>query len=163
MAKGVSGYIDFAAPKGFTLRIHYEETYDFESNTSPEFAITKVQVARSEYSPAVHYLDGTIVVNGTTAVSMSSFQGTHNVNVEQLGVFYDVRGTLGSVRNIVHEADGSKSIPITVSVSGTTLDGKAGSGWKATGTQYITLTTIPRASEITYAGNVTLGNACKVK
>lgn len=163
MANGVSGYLDFAATKGFTLRVHYKETYDIETNKSDAVTITKVQVARSAYSPAVHYLSGTISVDGITVVSMNSFQGTHTVYVQDINTFYDVAGTFGAVTGIVHADDGSKSIVISVSVSGDTIDNSNGGGWSVSGSKTIALTTIPRASEIASAGNVTLGNACHVK
>ena len=163
MANGVSGYLDFAATKGFTLRVHYSETYDIATNKSDAVTITKVQVARSEHSPAVHYLNGTISVDGITAVSMNSFQGTHRVYIEEVNTFYDVTGALGSVTGIAHADDGSKSVAIAVSVSGDTLDNSSGGGWTVSGSKTIALTTIPRASEITSAGNVTLSNACQVK
>lgn len=141
MATGVSGYIDFAATKGFTLRVHYSETYDNASNTS-SVAITKLQVAGSQYWGASHYPDGTIQINGITAVTMSANQGTHHVSLDGQNTFYDVSGTLGSVTGIVHADDGSKNISISVSVTGHTLDGTNGTGWTVTSSSTVTLTTI---------------------
>lgn len=163
MANGVSGYLDFVASKGYTFRVHYAETYDIATNKSDAVTITKLQVARSQHSPAVHYLSGTISVDGITVVSMNSFQGTHTVYIQDINTFYDVTGTLGAATGIVHADDGSKSVVISVSVSGDTLDNSSGGGWSVSSSKTIALTTIPRASEIASAGNVTLGNACQVK
>lgn len=60
-----------------------------------------------------------------------------------------------------HNNNGSKSIAISGSVTapvGTSFQGHTSSGSKD-----ISLPTIPRASSITSAGNVTLGNKCSVK
>lgn len=141
MATGVSGYVDFTATKGYTLRVHYLETYDANALKS-DVTITKIQVARSQYWEDNHYLDGTISINGIVAVSMSAFQGSHHVYVGPAGSFYDCDGTLGSVSGIVHEANGSKNISITVSVTGHTGSGGNGNGWNATGTATVSLTTI---------------------
>lgn len=162
MAQGVSGYLDFAASKGFTLRVHYQETYDAPANKS-DVVITKIQVARSQYAAAVHYLNGTISVDGVTAVTMSSFQGTHTVEIRDVNTFYDVIGTLGSVAGIGHNDDGSKSVAIAVSVSGDTIGNSGGGGWSVSDSKTIALTTIPRAAEITSAADTTLGEACNVK
>lgn len=162
---GVSGYVDFPASKGFALRVHYSETYDIASNTSPSFTITKVQVYSEQYGHTYwHYLNGTILVNGTTVVTMDSGQPTHEAFIS-VGAWVDVSGTFGSVSDIPHNSDGSKSITIAVDVTGiaayTTVE--SGNGWKASGTQSVALTTIPRAAEITSAADTTLGDACNVK
>ena len=165
MAKGVSGYVDFSGDKGFSLRVHYSETYDIASNKSPSFTITKVQVYSEQYGNTYwHYLNGTISVDGTTVVTMDSTKATHEVFIN-VGSWVDCSGTLGSVSGISHAADGSKNITIAVDVTGFTTQGTvdSGHGWKASGSKRVALTTIPRVSEITSAGNVTLGNACNVK
>ena len=162
MVQGVSGYVDFAATKGFTLRVHYSETYDLDPNKS-DVVITNIQVARSQHSAAVHYLNGTISVDGVTAVTMSSFQGTHTVEVRDVNTFYDVTGTLGSVTGIIHNDDGSKSVAIAVSVSGDTIGNSGGGGWTVSDSKAIALTTIPRAAKITSAADTTLGDMCNVK
>ena len=162
MAQGVSGYLDFAATKGFTLRVHYSETYDTPANKS-DVVITKIQVARSQYAAAVHYLNGTISVDGVTAVTMSSFQGTHTVEIRDVNTFYDVTGTLGSVAGIGHNDDGSKGVAIAVSVSGDTIGNGGGGGWTVSDSKTIALTTIPRAAKITSAADTTLGDMCNIK
>lgn len=63
-----------------------------------------------------------------------------------------------ATKTVSHSNDGTKSITIsaTGSISGTTLTSTSCTG-------RVALDTIPRASTITSAGNVTLGNACNVK
>lgn len=65
------------------------------------------------------------------------------------------------ISSIAHGADGKKSITISGSVTaptGTSFEGHTTSGSKS-----VSLDTIPRASSITSASNVTLGNKCSVK
>ena len=147
MATGVTGYFDLAGDYGVTVRIHYKETYDETTNASV-VAITGVQVASSWNYGMTYYLDGTITVAGSTAVSMSSSAGSHAVRISALSTFATAGGTLGSVSGITHNTDGSKSITISASLHGYTLDGTQGSGWAASGSKAVTLATIPRASTI---------------
>lgn len=164
MAQGVKGYLDFTATKEFTLRVHYEEIYDVATNTSQELKITGLQVSNKRaYGGQWYYLEGTISIGGTVVVTMNPSKPTHKVFLDAANTFYDVSGTLGSVSGIAHENDGTKSISISAYVWGHADDGVSGNGWHIDGSQTIALTTIPRASEITSAGNVTLGNGCHVK
>jgi hypothetical protein len=60
-----------------------------------------------------------------------------------------------------HGSDGKKSIRIEGSViapSGTSFQGKETYGYET-----VSLDTVPRASNITYVANVTLGNPCEIK
>lgn len=66
-----------------------------------------------------------------------------------------------SVSDIAHNDDGTKSIAISGSI--TAPSGTNFSGHKTSGSGTFTLDTVPRASTIASAGNVTLGNACNVK
>jgi hypothetical protein len=66
-----------------------------------------------------------------------------------------------SVSDIAHNDDGTKSIAISGWV--TAPSGTSFSGHKTSGSGTFTLDTVPRASAIASAGNVTLGNACNVK
>ena len=144
MAKGVSGYVDFAATKDFVLRVHYEESYDVLSNTTQELQITGIQVSPPHsYGGVWHYLEGTISIGDTVVVSMNPSKPTHRVYLDAANTFYDVSGTLGSATGIVHESDGTKRIPISVYVRGHSDNGASGNGWLADGTQTIVLTTIP--------------------
>lgn len=135
METGVSGYVDFTGTKGFTLRVHYSETYNTASNKR-DVTITKLQIAGSQYYGDVYYLDGTIQVNGTTAVEMDSFQGTHAVSVDGQDTFFDANGTLGSVTGIA----GSQSVTITADVTGYSMLGLDGNGWTVTGSEAVEVT-----------------------
>ena len=66
-----------------------------------------------------------------------------------------------SVSDIAHDDDGTKSIAISGSV--TAPSGTNFAGHKTSGSGTFALDTVPRASTIASAGNVTLGNACNVK
>ena len=63
-----------------------------------------------------------------------------------------------AIKTVSHSTDGTKAITISAagSIPNTTLTSTSCSG-------RVALDTIPRASTITSAGNVTLGNACSVK
>ena len=66
-----------------------------------------------------------------------------------------------SVSDIAHDDDGTKSIAISGYVTPPSTSVVV--GHKTSGSGTFTLDTVPRASTITSAGNVTLGNACNVK
>ena len=66
-----------------------------------------------------------------------------------------------SISDIAHNDDGTKDIAVSGSVIGP--NGTNFSGHKTTGGGTFTLDTVPRASAISSAGAVTLGNACNVK
>ena len=155
MAVGVSGYLDFAATKGFTLRVNYSEVYDIGGNTST-VTLTSIQIKGSQYWNNTYYLDGTISVNGITAVDMNSQIGDHGAYIGSKETWVTVTGSLGSVSGIAHDSNGSKSCPIAVSVYGYTQNKSNGHGWYASGTKNATLTTIARKSTMTVP-NGTLG------
>ena len=142
------------------MKVNWKETYDIELNRST-VSIVSIEVKSSWYYEVVYYLAGNISVDGTAAITMNSNQGTHSVNWSALNKYATVRGDMGAV-DITHEDDGTKSVVISVSVSGHTTSGNYGSGWKVNGTQTVELTDIPRAATIRSAGDVTLGNACSV-
>lgn len=67
----------------------------------------------------------------------------------------------GTWEDIVHDSDGSKRISVSGSVTGPTETSY--SGKTSSGSTTFDLDQIARASKITSAGNVTLGNKCSVK
>ena len=158
--KGKSGSFEMAGTNGITMKVNWEETYDVELNRST-VSIVSIEVKSSWYYEVVYYLAGTISVDSKAAITMNSSQGTHSVNWSALNQYATVRGVMGGV-DVTHEDDGSKSAVISVSVSGYTTSGGAGSGWKVTGSQTVVLTDIPRAATIHNAADVTLGNACSI-
>ena len=66
-----------------------------------------------------------------------------------------------SVSDIAHNDDGTKSISVSGYVTAPSTSNFAGQ--KTSGSGTFTLDTVPRASAISSAGAVTLGNACNVK
>ena len=66
-----------------------------------------------------------------------------------------------SVNDIAHNDDGTKSIAISGYVTSPSTSVVV--GHKTSGSGTFTLDTVPRASAIASAGNITLGNACNVK
>ena len=165
MLNGVTGYLDFEATKGFTLRVHYAETYDIATNKSDSLTITKLQIYSGQRGNTYwHYLDGTISVNGTPVVTMDSSTTTHKAFIS-VGSWVDCSGTLGSVSDIAHAADGSKNVSITVDVTGYAEawapQVESGSGWNVSASKNLALTTIPRASGLSVS-NGTLGTAQKL-
>lgn len=103
----------------------------------------------------------TIPTEGTWSYSFS-IHG-NNVNGEvSLAVLEDwVLVASRTINGIGHNGDGSMSITISGTVhapSGTSFEGHTTSGSGSA-----TFDTIPRASSISSAGNVTLGNACDVR
>lgn len=151
MANGVSGYFDLVDPQySITVRIHYAETYDVSTNTS-DVAITNVQVmaTASGRKDAARWLNGTIAINGTTAVTMSSFLGGHYIYIDDLNKFIDVAGggtdgteipEFGSVTGILHNSDGSMSVDISASISFVRNSGE--DDWEVSGSETVALTTI---------------------
>lgn len=103
----------------------------------------------------------TIPTSGTWAYSMNingkAFSGTVSKDVL---LDWVLLATV-SVSDIAHNDDGTKSITISGSV--TAPSGTSFGGQKTSGSGTFTLDTVPRASAITSAGNITLGNACNVK
>ena len=103
----------------------------------------------------------TIPTSGTWTYSMTingkAFSGTVSKDVL---LDWVLLATV-SVSDIAHNDDGTKSIAVSGSV--TAPSGTSFAGQKSSGSGTFTLDTVPRASSITSAGNVTLGNSCNVK
>ena len=103
----------------------------------------------------------TIPTSGTWTYSMTingkAFSGTVSKDVLRDWVLL----ATVSVSDIAHTDDGTKSIAISGYVTPPSTSVVA--GHKTSGSGTFTLDTVPRASTITSAGNVTLGNACNVK
>lgn len=149
MATGKSG--SFTTTSGyFTVQVNWSETYDTVANTSV-VTIDSVKVKSSNWYGVAYYPAGTIKINGTTVVTMSSVMGTHNVYIAAQNTYYHLKPADGTVLTvssdaISHSSDGTKSIAIEVSFKAYTTSGKYGSGWGVDGSQTITLTSIDRAA-----------------
>ena len=103
----------------------------------------------------------TIPTSGTWTYSLTingkAFSGTVSKDV----LLDSVLLATASVSDIAHNDDGTKSIAVSGWVTGP--NGTTLAGHKTSGSDTFALDTVPRASSITSAGNVTLGNACSVK
>lgn len=170
MASGKSGSFELSGNNGITVKVTWSETYDIATNKSV-VSIDSLKVKGSSWYGASYYLDGTIKVGGSTVIEFSSTLGSHYAYVTALNTYANVVAASSSYAsspwesgNITHDSDGSKSVVIAVSVKGYVQGSSSyGSGWSVSGSKTVDLTTIPRASDITSAANVTLGNACSVK
>lgn len=103
----------------------------------------------------------TIDTGGTWTYSISingkAFSGTVRKDVLRDWVLL----ATVSVSDIAHNDDGTKDITVSGSVIGP--NGTNFTGHKTSGGGTFTLDTVPRASDISSAGAVTLGNSCNVK
>ncbi len=160
--QGVTGYATTHGGNGYSLRFHYDQKYNIETNTST--VTFTAQAYHGNYAPT--YTDGKVYVNGSV---VKTWQAAYSPDggVAPNGGWSTIRNGTFSV-NIPHNQDGTCSF--TLSIGGNnwgnflfvndaysyTHDGFRGS-WT------ITLTTIPRASAFSHAGNVSIGSACSLK
>ena len=169
MATGKSGSFTLSCIRNMKMnaKCYWQETYDIDANTSV-ISVDVKMIYVGGAGAKTYYLDGTVSVNGSTVVTMSSGLGTHK--------FYGVYNSEAAITagsgsspppwssgNITHDSDGKKSVAISLNFRGYTKDGTGASGFEISGSQTIELTTIPRASTISSAANTTLGNKCSVK
>ena len=103
----------------------------------------------------------TIKTGGTWGYSMTINGKTFTGTVKKDVLLDWVLLATVSVNDIVHNDDGAKSITVSGYVTAPSTSVVA--GHKTSGSGTFTLDTVPRASAITSAGDVTLGNACNVK
>jgi len=178
MASGVSGNVSVTYGNCI-FKIYYEETYTLSTNTTNTFKITKIGITSKNRAEGF-FVNGKVKVNGTAVLTM---EGTvygnycagkpsgHTLlapNAGTEGYLYYDNGTsyslvTASVSNIGHNADGSKSI--TVAIEDIDLYSMTYGNWKWSNydkSWTVNLTTIPRASTISSASNVTLGNNCSI-
>lgn len=152
MAAGASGTFTLTGTKGMTLQVEWSETYDTATNQSV-VSINNISV-KSEWYCTIYYLDGSIKIGDSVAIAFSSIEGNHYVTTKDDGQYHAVAAvkypTPWSVSGISHETDGSKSITVTVNISGYSKNGEDGSGWKVSGSKTIALTVIPKATSMDY-------------
>lgn len=167
MTQGITGYFDIGDstyhPARFGLRVYYSEAYDIGTNTSV-LSIVKLQAMSTSpngWSGVTYYPGGSIQIGGSAAITMDSAAGSHSVRISQRDIWTDIAGSLGE-STVSHHQDGSGSADISVSLRLYTVSGGAGSGAAITGSQTVTLTTIPRASEPTVSGTAVLGSRITV-
>lgn len=170
MATGKSGYFDITGDRGFTVRIHWAETYDILTNKST-LSITSMQFQSITWS-YTWFPGGTISVDGTVVKEMSYIgHATHMFNATANSNWHEVkRANAGyhggddpypwSAGEFTHNADGTKSVTFSVDLKlYSTMDRPTPS---VKGTYTIALTTIPRVSSLT-VDNGTLGKAQTIK
>lgn len=151
MATGKSGYFDLSTTKtNVKVRVNWSETYDVSANTST-IQITSIQVMAVSpygYYGYTYYPDGTAKINGATVATFKSATPSHRVRIEAQDTWYAISGAPYTSEPISHNTDGSKSVAIAIDITGYSSDGSGDSGWKASGSKTVKLTTIPRASTI---------------
>lgn len=146
----------------YKLSAEWLEHYDKDLNKS------RVWIRSLKfYSPVVgaFYLDGKVKINGTTVITANSAVGGYYADCRNAGT-YNVTNTTTDYVYINHDNDGKKSINITLAgnrFSVLNMISLSGIDVEFSGSKSIALTTIPRASSITSASNVTLGNKCSIK
>lgn len=161
MAQGVTGSFDVAGERGFTLKIKYSQTYDVSANKS-SVRITGVDLKSSSWYGWTYYLDGTIKINGSAAVTLDSATPNNSCTINSANFYTPVSIRSGMTTiSVPHNSDGTKSVTISCNVYGFTAGGGGGSGWEANGQSSVRLTTIPRASSFS-VGDVTIGSAATI-
>ena len=150
--EGIQQTFTITGSKGVSALVTVTETYDIAANTS---ALTvAAALACSSYFGHTYYLSGSVAADNQTLQTMDSFAGTHYVTVSRLDTYYPIAGSgeySGSpwiLQNIVHNADGSKSVTVSVDITGREASGKGAHGFTVSGSKTITLTHIPRASTV---------------
>ena len=153
MAVGKTGEIVISGSKGMTLKLVWSEEYDVATNLRT-VSVDEMYV-KSEWYATSYFLNGSIKIAGVTAVTFDSHSGSHYVFVGETGKYWaaeasseDYAAAPWKVNGIGSEQDGSKSVSITVDVTGFTMNGENGNGWTVSGTRQVALTTIPRAATL---------------
>ena len=137
-------YVDFTATSGFSVRIGYQESYDTTALKS-DITIVAMYVS-SPWSYLTYYLAGNVKVEGVDIITLDSGQPTHSVAITEPNEWAMVDGDLGSALEVVYNADGSKSVTISINISGFNgMDGY-GNGWNVSGSETVELTRIERGT-----------------
>lgn len=159
MASGVNSSFQIDCGSGFYLRVRYHEDYDLANNFSNVYVDGVDCYAPIDYYD--FYPDGKIYIDGTCVKTLDSRIPTGSVSTRK-NQWVTISATSGSKASIGHNADGSKSINITL--SGNRYEkfymfrNGSYSGWGTSKATSVALTTIPRASSIS-VGTLTMGTA----
>lgn len=138
--------------KGISAQITVTDTIDVTTNTSN--VSVSVSLISTGYFGNIYYLSGTIKGDtNKTLANMSSTGGTHNVYIQEKNTYYPIRGLEGNQGSpwsftVAHDADGSKTITVSVSIQGYTATGNGANGFSVSGSYTVVLPQIPRASTI---------------
>ena len=165
MATGNSGSFTLSGSQNFAVKINWSETYNESANTHV-VSITSAELISYNWYGFTYYPNGTLSINGSTVVTFNSQTGTHNCTIQSQSAGYPIIPATGSSYpaapwssgSIVGNADGTKSVSIAANFQCFTLDGRGGSGWSVSGSQNVTLHTIPRTSSISMPAT-TMGSA----
>lgn len=150
---GITESFVLSGTKGASARVMVLEDYDPLANTSD--ITVAVEVASSSYYGFIYYLTGSVAAAGQTLQSMRSETGVHKVYIQKLNTYYAIvgderpgTGSPWSLSDIAHNVDGSKTITVSVNLTGQEVNNQGADGWTLTGSKEITLTHIPRASTV---------------
>ena len=165
MAQGNSGSFTLSGSQNFAVIIYWAETYNESANTHV-VSITSCQLVSYNWYGFTYYPSGTLSINGSTVVTFNSAVGTHNCTIQTQSAGYPIIPAQGSSYpaapwssgTIAGNADGTKTVNIAASFSCYTADGRGGSGWSVSGSQNVTLRTIPRTSSVSMPAT-TMGSA----
>lgn len=165
MAQGNSGSFTLSGSQNFAVIIYWSETYN-EAANAHVVSITSCQLVSYNWYGFTYYPNGTLSINGSTVVTFNSQTGTHNCTIQTQSAGYPIIPASGSSYpaapwssgTIAGNADGTKTINIAANFQCFTWDGKGGSGWSVSGSQNVTLRTIPRTSSVSMPAT-TMGSA----
>ena len=165
MATGNSGSFTLSGSQNFAVIINWAETYNESANTHV-VSITSCQLVSYNWYGFTYYPNGTLSINGSTVVTFNSQTGTHNCTIQTQSAGYPIIPASGSSYpaapwssgTIAGNADGTKTVNIAANFQCFTWDGKGGSGWSVSGSQNVTLRTIPRTSSVSMSAT-TMGSA----
>jgi hypothetical protein len=154
----VNGTINFTQSKSSGAYIDGKILWysEADNNANSSYVTASLYVRKGDTTQTL-----TIPTAGNWSYSMNingtKVSGTVNKSVLEDWVLLCTQ----TVRNIAHNADGSKSVSISGSVgapAGTAYDGHT-----TDGASTVNLETVPRAASITSASDTTLGGKCTVK
>ncbi len=131
--------------KGMTGRITVTQVMDIQNNKSQ--VSIKLEFKNTSYYGHQYFLDGSISVDGSKIVSMSSSAGGHIANIKTKDTFYEVSSSPYTT-TVSHLADGSKTITVAVSLKGYERNGAGSNGFSLSKSTTVVLDTIPRASTV---------------
>lgn len=166
-----TGYVDFTAHQYGgdiqVFRVHWQEDVSLTPNASSSVSITNLQLASSSYIGDTYYGDLKLEINGTEVITLGQTDG----NWVYLSSFYNESNPNNNIYNvtrggnkitsqpvtIAHNADGTKSVSITLKKNGIDYAGfyRTGAHFSFTTSSVsktIQLTTIPVGSLSVDAG-----------
>lgn len=141
----LSGSVTSTSSNSRSVTLNWTATQNVSNNTS---TISWSLVGSGSFSGYVVVSELKVTIDGSQAYYRSSSNHTDCYNGTQLA---------SGTKTITHNSDGSRSFSIKIEA------GIYNWAINCSGSSTFTLNTIPRASSISSAGSVTLGNACSIK